>query len=72
MKETIKIPCSPEQEDIIADHLFKRSELGILPDERAWIMARIRALYPDAKVCAADLLIDEASWNVTISRCAKS
>jgi hypothetical protein len=60
----LQIPCSPEQEDVIADHLISGSALGILPDERAWIISYVRKQYPTAKIKSADLDLSEAIWLV--------
>lgn len=60
----LEIPCSPEQEDVIADHLISGSVLGILPDERAWIISYVRKKYPTAKIKSADLDLSEAIWLV--------
>lgn len=63
---TLRIPCSPEQEDVIADHLFDERPLGMQPDERAWITSHVRRQYPQAKIVGADLDVAGASWIVTI------
>jgi hypothetical protein len=62
----LRIPCSPEQEDVIADHAMFNAPLGILPDEKAWMLSRARALHPGCKILAADLDIENASWVLTI------
>jgi hypothetical protein len=62
----LRVPCSPEQEDVIADHLFEDAELGMLPDERAWIIAQVAKRVGDAKILSADLDIGSAEWIVRI------
>lgn len=63
----IKVPCSPEQEDVIADHLLFGGELGILPDERAWIKNHVQKRYPEGRVVAAQLDLENAQWIVEVS-----
>jgi len=63
----LRIPCSPEQEEVIADHLLFGQQLGMQPDERAWIVSRIKKQYPTAKVIAADLDLANAEWVVTVT-----
>lgn len=62
----LRIPCSPEQEDVIADHLFLGQALGMLPDERAWIIAHVHKQHPSGRVMAADLNIVAAQWIVQV------
>lgn len=62
----VKIPCSPEQEEIIFDHAINNGPLGILPDERAWILNNVRKLGHHGKIQSADLDLTEAQWVVSI------
>lgn len=62
----VEIPCSPEQEDVIADHLFYGGELGVLPDERAWMLSQARKLHPDCRILAAELVIESATWRLKL------
>lgn len=62
----IRFPVSPEQEEIIADHLLLGRALGMQPDERAWIRANVAKLAPGKRVLAADLDIENAEWVVEI------
>jgi uncharacterized membrane protein YkoI len=68
MKKEISFKCSPEQEEVIADHALSagREEMKIQPDERAWILANARSLEPNCKVLAADLDIENGMWYVDI------
>lgn len=68
MKKEISFKCSPEQEEVIADHALSngREEMKVQPDERAWILANARALEPNCKVLAADLDIENGMWYVDI------
>jgi len=63
---TVKIWCSPEQEDVIADHLLLGKELGMLPDERAWIIAGVKKDYPNGRILSADLDLENAMWVVQV------
>ena len=64
---TLRIPCSPDQVDVIADHLLEGAELGMQPDERAWIIANVRRQHPTAVVVSADLDLGEAEWVVELN-----
>lgn len=67
MIRTLTFECSPEQEDVVADHLLNGTELGVQPDERAWIRAKVFKLAgPNARVTGADLDAASATWTVTI------
>ena len=67
MSNEIEIPCSPEQEDVIADHLLYGGELGILPDERAWIKNHVVKRHPNSRIMGAQLDIENAKWIVQIT-----
>lgn len=56
------IDCSPEQLDIIGDHYIENKELGVLPDERAWMMAKAKAKYPTSKIKSAELDAVNGKW----------
>jgi hypothetical protein len=62
----IRFPVSPEQEEVIADHLLLGGELGMLPDERAWIKAQASKRAPNRKIKSADLDIENAEWQVEV------
>lgn len=65
MKE-LRFGCSPDQEEVIADHLLLGCPLGMQPDERAWILNHVQRLAPGAKVLSADLNLEDAEWVVQI------
>jgi hypothetical protein len=62
----VRFSVSPDQEDVIADHLLLGHELGMQPDERAWIHARVHALHPGTRIIKAELDVAEAEWIVTL------
>lgn len=62
----LTIPCSPEQEDIIADHLIYKKELGVLPDERAWMLSYARKKYPACRILGANLDLENACWELEL------
>ena len=66
MKVELIIPCSPEQTEIIEDHLLEGRELGLQPDERAWMLAQARKKYPTCKILGAMLYVADAEWNLTL------
>lgn len=64
---TLTIDCSPEQIEVIADHLLEGKELGLLPDERAWMLTQARKTYPTCRITAAELNLGDATWTLTLS-----
>jgi len=58
----LRIPCSPDQEDVVVDHMLSGAALGMQPDERAWIMAHVRKHNSRARVLSADLDLETAEW----------
>lgn len=64
----MQVPCSPEQEDVIAESLLYGKELGMVADERAWILACVNRAYPNARVLNANLMMEDAAWYVKVSR----
>lgn len=62
----LRFDCSPEQEEVIADHLLLGHELGMQPDERAWILHHVRKVYPGGRVKSADLDLENAQWVVQV------
>ena len=62
----LRVPVSPEQEEVIADHLFKGTELGLLPGERAWMIGQARKVHAGCRIKAADLDIENATWVLTL------
>lgn len=64
----VRFSVSPDQEDVIADHLLLGHELGMQPDERAWIHARVHTLYPGTRIIKAELDVPEAEWIVTLQK----
>jgi len=62
----ITIPVSPEQEEVIAEHFINGSELGVVVDEKVWMLAQARKQHPGCKILAADLNIPTLEWDLTI------
>lgn len=62
----IRFPVSPDQEEVIADHLLLGRQLGMQPDERAWIKAQVAKLAPGKRITSADLDIENAEWVVEV------
>ena len=60
------IPVSPDQLEAIADHLLEGGELGMVPDERAWMYAQARKKHIGCKIIAANLNIEDATWALTL------
>jgi hypothetical protein len=62
----LKIPCSQDQLDVIEEFLLHGLELGIQPDERAWIIAHVKKQHPTGRVTSADLNLAEGEWVVQV------
>jgi hypothetical protein len=62
----IEVDCSPEQLEVIGDHLLDGKELGMQPDERHWMVAQARKLHPTCKVLNADLNLTKGTWSLEI------
>ena len=62
----LRIKCSNEQLDVIEDHLLTGAELGVLPDERHWMLAQVRKLHPEAKIKSANLDLENGEWELEI------
>jgi len=60
------IDCSPEQMDVIADHLIENKELGVQPDERHWMIAQARKKYPNCVIKSADLNLYDGTWTLVV------
>ena len=62
----ITIDCSPEQMEVIADHLLEDKELGMQPDERHWMLAQARKQHPNCRILKADLNLYDGTWSLEI------
>ena len=62
----LSIPVSPEQEDAIADHILEGKPLGMVPDERVWMVKHAKKAHPDHKVVSADLNISDVKWTLVL------
>ena len=51
---------------MIEEHLLSRAQLGMQPDERAWILAQVNKVHPGAKILSADLNLENAAWTVEL------
>jgi hypothetical protein len=56
------IPVSFDQLEAIEDHLFQGEELGMVSDERVWMLKQLHKKYPGAKILAADLNQIDGTW----------
>lgn len=66
MTINLTIPISPDQEDVLFDHVMYGAELGVVVDERAWMMAHAQKAHPGCKLLAADLNLAEGVWVLTL------
>jgi hypothetical protein len=66
MSTVLAIPVSPEQEDIITEHVFGRGPLGMVKDEKAWMLNHARKTHPGCKILGADLNIATLEWDLTL------
>ncbi|WP_407305830.1 hypothetical protein [Acinetobacter sp.] len=66
MSILLTIPVSADQEDAIFSHVFEGKELGMVTDEKAWMLAHARKAHPGCKILGADLNIATLEWDLTI------
>ena len=59
-------PTRESMFDAIFDHVFHSAELGMVPDEKAWMLSHARKEHPGCKILAADLNITKLSWTLDI------
>ena len=62
----LRVPASPEQIDVLADHLIYGHELGMIADEKQWMIAQVRKKYSNATILAANLDCENAEWVLAI------
>ena len=62
----LTIPVSPEQEEVITEHVFSGGELGVVKDEKVWMLAQARKKHPGCRILGADLNIPTLEWDLTI------
>jgi uncharacterized membrane protein YkoI len=62
----LNIDCSPEQLEVLADHLLEGKALGVLPDEKHWMLSKARKKFPNCRILSADLDIANGTWNLEI------
>jgi hypothetical protein len=63
---TLRIDVSPEQEDVIFLYLTKDEPLGMLPDERQWMIAHVQKKFPGAQIKSAELDLLNGEWILQI------
>lgn len=67
MIQNIRIDCSPEQLEVIADHLIENKELGMQPDERHWMLAQARKQNPKYRILSANLDVGAGEWVLSVT-----
>jgi hypothetical protein len=68
MKPTqIKIECSPEQMEVIADYFLEDKQLGMQPDERVWMLKKAREINPAYRILGAELDEYKGEWLLTVT-----
>lgn len=63
----IEVDCSPEQLDVIADHFLEGNQLGMQPDERAWMLAQVRKQNQAYRILSADLDEYNGKWILEVT-----
>ena len=61
------IDCSPDQLDVIEDHLLDGKDIGMVSDERQWMIAQARKQHPTCKILGADLDLENGKWILNIN-----
>lgn len=62
----VTIPVSPDQEDVITEHVLNGGELGVVADEKVWMLAQARKAHPGCRILGADLNVPTLEWDLTI------
>lgn len=62
----LTIPVSPQQKDVILYCVMMDQEIGMVPDERHWMVGQARKVHPTAKVLGADLNLESMEWDLSI------
>lgn len=63
----ITIDCSPEQMEVITDHFLEGKQLGMQPDERAWMLAQARKQNSAFRILSADLDEHNGKWILEVT-----
>ncbi len=66
LKTELTVPVSPEQEEVIARHLLLGAELGMVPDERVWMLGHARRKHPNCRIMSADLDVACGEWTLVL------
>lgn len=66
MESELKIAPSDEQIDVLLDYSLNKSNLVMVPGERAWIMSHVKKISPLSKILSAHLDTFNAVWIVKI------
>lgn len=66
MTKKIEVACSPEQADIILDHLIANEKLYMRQDERAWMQAQLDKIERGLRIMSATLDIQNSCWILEI------
>lgn len=62
----ITIKCSEDQLYIIEEHVFAGVQLMMLPTERIRVYEFCKQKYPDKKILAANLNLEDAEWEIEL------
>jgi len=65
LKQTIEIPCSWSQKELVLDHLLHGEELGVLESERLYLIERLNKEQKPGtrvKILHANLVVDKFVW----------
>jgi hypothetical protein len=61
----LKIPCTLEQEHLIAEHLLSGKNLFVHPNERRYLIRQVARLAPGSTITSAEIDLENAQWLVT-------
>jgi hypothetical protein len=64
---SLNVPCSWAQEEIVAAHVLRGDELGILESERFYLITKVQEKLPGKKIKSVNLNVDTFSWEVKIA-----
>lgn len=63
---TVKLPCSFEQGEMVADHHMYGGGVVILDAERLRLVQEMMKRHPDQRIASADLDIETCEWTIEL------
>ena len=62
----VHAPLSMEQEELVADHLFREKELYVAPGERVRLISWMMKHHPGHVIRSAEIDLGNGRWNLSL------